>query len=729
MSDLTDPSATESLYDVAIVGAGLAGLAAACALRERRIVVLEREDRPGGRVLTRSRGDLPFDVGAIFAFDPARSPVPVELPPPLRESQRVGLHQDGETVWGTSVEACVRQLGLSVEEQDAWAAFASGERDAAALPARLARALGAFFRVIHPGVIAEALPQRQRDALIRFPTSHHAGGNGQLVEALAESVRPQLRLSSEVLRIEEKSGLVELSVRSGSGTRVLAARAVICAAPGAAALALIASLTNDRCRVFLEGLRWGGGTVVVLALAGADLPDFSYLVTPDRSFNSVLLQRGRQGQPDLLFVYYVGSPPPSPSLEQTLSELRSLKIGALRTDQVVFSDVRRWDAVGPVISPASYGAFDEWETRACERVFLAGDYTWVERDNVLPFGIDQALASGAAAAARVGRYLDVPAAVERYRSEYLVECTIYQLGTDRPHALQTKHECNLSYWGTVLQAEALRADPDPALRQYLLQSTRESLWEYQTGFGVTADETVLACEGLLAAGEGAETLGPSLRRLVELFHDREQGAFLALSHQCRSIKACAQGRADYWFGASLDATSQAAWLLERVLPGEHRPVVEACGRYVARAQRTDGSFSGLWFPNTLLTTWHAVRLLAALAPAHDESVQRALGFITRRQAHDGSWSQSVIETSAAVLALDLLGERAGIARALAWLESRRSPSGWAGEPLLYYWFEISPGQKLFFHCRDRGRVTSAWAQLALGTIRRDAEGGTRGTHR
>jgi hypothetical protein len=597
------------------------------------------------------------------------------------------------------------------------------------LPPRLARALGAFFRVIHPSAIADALPQRQRDALLRFPTPHHAGGNGQLVEALAEAVRPQLRLSSEVVRIEEKSGLVELTVRSGSRAEVLAARTVICATPGAAALRLITSLTNDRCRVFLEGLRWGGGTVVVLALAGADLPDFSYLVTPDRSFNTVLRQRGKQGQPDLLFVYYVGSPPPSPSPEETLAELRSLKIGALRADQVVFSDVQRWDAVGPMISPASYGAFDEWETRACERVFLAGDYTFVRRENVLPFGIDQALASGAAAAQRVRRYLEVPPAVERYRSEYLVECTIYQLSGDRPRALQTKHECNLSYWGTVLQAEVLQAAPDPALRQYLLQSTREALWEYQTGFGVTADDTVLACEGLLAAGEGAETLGPSLRRLIELFYDREQGAFLALSHQCKSIKACAQGRAEYWFGPSLDATSQAAWLLDRVLPREHQELVEACGRFVARAQRPDGSFSGLWFPNTLLSTWHAVRLLAARAPAHDDSVQRALGFIVRGQAHDGSWSQSVIETAAAVLTLDLLGQRELIPRARAWLESRRSTVGWAGEPLLYYWFEIGPGQKLFFHCRDRGRVTSAWARLALQTIRRDAEGGTRGTHR
>jgi hypothetical protein len=711
------------VYDAVIVGAGLAGLSAAIALREKRVLVLEREEHAGGRVLTGSSHGVTYDLGAVFAFDPARSPVALQLPPVLRESERIGLHQDGATHWGTSVEACIQQLGLEAAERTAFAAFAAGELAASHLPGRLARALGSFFRVIHPGTLSEALPARQRDALLRFATPHHAAGNGQLVAALAHAVGPRLRLSSEVQRIEEKSGLVELTVRAEGGVEVLAARAVICATPAPIAARLITSLTNDRCRGFLDSQRWGGGTVVVLGLEGADLPDFSYLVTPDRSFNTVLCHRGVEGEPDVLFVYYVGNPPPAPSLEETLAELRALKISAFRDEWVIFSETRRWDAVGPSISTASYGQFDEWETRACERVFLAGDYTFVEPSNVLPFGMDQALASGAATAERVRKYLDVPSVFERYRSEYLVEATIYQLSGERPSCLQTKHECNLSYWGTVLQSER-----DPALVEYLLENTRESLWEYQTGFGVTADDAVLVCEGLFAAGESAATLGPSLRRLIELFHSPELGAFLALSPQRCELKACAQGRAEYWLGPSLDATAQAAWLLGAVLPGEYPEVIAACARFVAGAQRPDGSFSGLWFPTPLLTTWHAVRLLAALSPRHDINVQRALRFIAQGQAYDGGWSGSVIETSAAVLALNLLGERTRIPAALRWLASRSLPDGsWPGEPLLYYWFEIAPGQKLLFHCRDRGRVTSAWARLAIQTIQPANEGDQRGS--
>jgi hypothetical protein len=237
---------------------------------------------------------------------------------------------------------------------------------------------------------------------------------------------------------------------------------------------------------------------------------------------------------------------------------------------------------------------------------------------------------------------------------------------------------------------------------------------------VTSDDTVLACEGLLAAGASNATLEPSLRRLVELFYEPEAGAFMALSPQRREVKSCAQGRADYWCGPSLDATAQAAWLLHTVLPGQYSELVAACGRFVARAQRPDGSFSGLWFPTTVLTTWHASRLLAALGPEHAASVESARDFIAKGQGQDGSWSGSVIETAAGVLGLQLLEPGAiGIAAARRWIESRRQEGGaWPGEPLLYYWFEISPGQRLFFHCRDRGRVTSAWAKLALSTSER-----------
>ena len=58
------PSATPGLRDVIIVGGGIAGLAAAWHLRDLDVLVLEREDRVGGRIRSEARGDVWLNFGA-----------------------------------------------------------------------------------------------------------------------------------------------------------------------------------------------------------------------------------------------------------------------------------------------------------------------------------------------------------------------------------------------------------------------------------------------------------------------------------------------------------------------------------------------------------------------------------------------------------------------------------------------------------------------------------------
>jgi len=59
---------TETTYDVVVVGAGMAGLTAARALAEAglKVLVLEAQDRIGGRIWTRHIGDEAIELGAEF---------------------------------------------------------------------------------------------------------------------------------------------------------------------------------------------------------------------------------------------------------------------------------------------------------------------------------------------------------------------------------------------------------------------------------------------------------------------------------------------------------------------------------------------------------------------------------------------------------------------------------------------------------------------------------------
>ena len=64
---------TEDIDDVVVIGAGVAGLAAAAELAEHglRVRVLEARDRVGGRILTvRPDGlSLPIELGAEFVHE------------------------------------------------------------------------------------------------------------------------------------------------------------------------------------------------------------------------------------------------------------------------------------------------------------------------------------------------------------------------------------------------------------------------------------------------------------------------------------------------------------------------------------------------------------------------------------------------------------------------------------------------------------------------------------
>jgi oxygen-dependent protoporphyrinogen oxidase len=51
-------------HDVVVVGAGIAGLAAAWDLRDLDVVVVEATERPGGRIWSAERGPIWLNLGA-----------------------------------------------------------------------------------------------------------------------------------------------------------------------------------------------------------------------------------------------------------------------------------------------------------------------------------------------------------------------------------------------------------------------------------------------------------------------------------------------------------------------------------------------------------------------------------------------------------------------------------------------------------------------------------------
>jgi oxygen-dependent protoporphyrinogen oxidase len=56
----------ENLYDTVIIGGGIAGLTAAYMLRDKNFLLLEKEDRFGGRIWTEKINEATYNIGTQY---------------------------------------------------------------------------------------------------------------------------------------------------------------------------------------------------------------------------------------------------------------------------------------------------------------------------------------------------------------------------------------------------------------------------------------------------------------------------------------------------------------------------------------------------------------------------------------------------------------------------------------------------------------------------------------
>jgi len=221
----------ENNVEVLILGAGMAGLAAARALGERgvRVTVLEAKDRVGGRVMSRvAEGGGVVELGAEFVH--GRAP---ELWSLIDECGVETTERDGTMLreeWGGGViednpqdEAMFAPLeklenfeGEDVAFADWLAASDVPEEERGALLGYVEGFNAADARRI--GVKALGMQQKAEDATEGDRAWHVRGGYAQLAEYLAARVKAldgDVRLNCEALGVRWGEGLVEVETSVG----------------------------------------------------------------------------------------------------------------------------------------------------------------------------------------------------------------------------------------------------------------------------------------------------------------------------------------------------------------------------------------------------------------------------------------------------------------------------------------------------------------------------------
>ena len=318
--------------DVVIVGAGMAGLAAAHALRHLRVVVLEAADRPGGRLLSQPVGRYWLNFGAHM-FGPPDSPVgrlldATGVAAGAINGRLMGMAYKGKRLFDVPAEAYPLRLPLSLGERASLIKMGLrlrvGSSRLAALmrprpgeppAARRQRLLGiendrtladyvgglggetrALLRAITERNGADPEDMSAGHGLRSFGNvwSRHApgrnviGGSSRLPEALAASLGTAVRYGADVLSIDQDAaGVTVTHCSAGAVKTTTRARACIVATPAHVARRVIGNLP-EAVAAALEGIRYGAFVTagVLTREPGAMAWDRTYATaTPGRSFS------------------------------------------------------------------------------------------------------------------------------------------------------------------------------------------------------------------------------------------------------------------------------------------------------------------------------------------------------------------------------------------------------------------------------------------------------------
>lgn len=422
--------------DVIVVGGGPAGLAAASALGNANVVVLEAEDHLGGRLHSLSRDDLWINLGAhlltggdsVITRLMSASGIDVLSVPGIKTA----LWFDGKLKIHRRVEAFPLALRLSLHER--WdlvrlgialrlgvercrrAARPRSGEDASVIAERMrryrsGRTFGQMMRGVSPrvaGIFAaaarrsagEADQLTEGGALALFGalwvSSSSAsvvnvdGGPGRFGEAWTARLGANGITSVTVISVVEQAEHVEVTYRQRDGEqRQLRARQVIVAVPASQVSPMVAGLPAD-VRRELDDVTYGSFVclgVLTKALPPTPWDDIYAITTPDAEFdmlfhhsNPVMKEFGaKRGSRSLMC--YAGGDKATLLLSLDDDEIRRRFVAQMVDvlpeigGAVEEAIVMKWRVGNCYPAGAtSMARTERWNRRTDARVVLAGDY-------------------------------------------------------------------------------------------------------------------------------------------------------------------------------------------------------------------------------------------------------------------------------------------------------------------------------------------------------------------
>ena len=386
-------------YDIVITGGGLSGLSAAYSLRANNVLVLEKENYTGGRVKTGEYKNIRYDLGAFFDYEGipfAQEGIKYYNSNYILETGPIGIYYENKICTGMNVEACLKKLPF--DQQSIESMLKYSEDSSVLLSDKCHSVISTFFNAVHPGEMREYIHQRQSDAFIKFNISHYALGHRELVEWFVKNSNADIYLNSFVESITDNGDMVSIIYNKNGFKRKVDSKAAVVTVNPASALKIIKNINPDT-KKFLQQIKYASVTVVALIIKNIKIPDFSYIVMNNSASSAIFKQKTKEPDVNVFLIYFCDKA--SMNIEKLnrdkmieVSKKELWKLASFKNEDILFTDYHYWPAACAIISDTAYSCWQNSYRRASRNVFLAGDYLYYNKKNILPLGMQAAIISG-----------------------------------------------------------------------------------------------------------------------------------------------------------------------------------------------------------------------------------------------------------------------------------------------------------------------------------------------
>ncbi len=383
------------IYDVVIVGAGLSGLSCAYHLQNHDLLILEKENRLGGRVLTHSKFGISYDLGAIFCYDvPEKArkhiftylPFETTSPSIIEEKGRMGLYYDNKMCYSeydnetspykNAVLNCLKTLATP-EDFNQILDYAANNRPLNRLSPVSYKIINALFRIAYPGELKQYAPQVHQYAFKYWPSLHYEKGNYEVIKAFCQNIKSPIYLNSEVIEVKPTEDKVNITFIQAGEQKIISAKCAVVTTPATITKTIVKSLPEE-CLDFLNTVKYGKNIVMALGI-NKKLPNFLGCITVDPHITVYQRETTEPDKTLLLVLYYdkeataLAHLSDEALVEVTLPPLRELQLDIEKKD-IIYSDIQRWEHGGIILTKNLLKSRPRNFINPIDRIFLAGEY-------------------------------------------------------------------------------------------------------------------------------------------------------------------------------------------------------------------------------------------------------------------------------------------------------------------------------------------------------------------